>query len=102
MTEDCVFISTETLRKYPPVPFLTRECMQTTKLRDTDLVLEKGLQIMLPIRALHHDPNYYPNPDKFDPERFSEEEKSKRPHFTFLPFGEGPRLCIGECKIVLN
>ncbi|KAJ9577523.1 hypothetical protein L9F63_005896, partial [Diploptera punctata] len=85
----------ETLRKYPPVTVLTRECTQTIKLRDTDLVVDKGTQIFLPIYALHHDPKYYPNPEKFDPERFNEEEVNKRPHFAYLPFGEGPRLCIG-------
>ena len=78
---------------------LTRECTQTTKLRDSDLVVEKGLQIMLPILAIHRDPKYYPNPDKFDPERFSEEEKNKRPQCSFIPFGEGPRICIGEYEM---
>ena len=75
---------------------LTRECTQTTKLRDTDLVIDKGTQIALSIYGLHHDPKYFPDPEKFDPERFNEEEVSKRPHFCYLPFGEGPRLCIGE------
>ena len=75
---------------------MTRECTQTSKLRDTDLIVEKGLQVMLPVRAIHHDPKYYPNPEEFDPERFSEEEKRKRPPFSYLAFGEGPRLCIGK------
>jgi cytochrome P450 len=58
-------------------------------------VLEKGVLAAIPILALHHDPKYYPDPDRFDPERFSEEEKAKRHHYVYLPFGEGPRICIG-------
>ncbi|PSN34612.1 hypothetical protein C0J52_20551 [Blattella germanica] len=85
----------ETLRKYPPVSLLTRECTSTTPLRGTDIVVEKGTPIMLPVYSLHHDPQYFPDPERFDPERFSEEEKQKRPHYCYLPFGEGPRLCIG-------
>ncbi|XP_069702400.1 probable cytochrome P450 6a14 [Periplaneta americana] len=85
----------ETLRKYPPAQTLTRERTKTTKIRGTNAVMEKGMQIMISIMGLHHDPKYYPDPEKFDPERFSEEEKSKRPHFSYLPFGEGPRICIG-------
>lgn len=45
--------------------------------------------------SIHHDPKYYPNPDIFDPERFSPEEKAKRPSGTQLSFGDGPRLCLG-------
>lgn len=85
----------ETLRKYSPVPMLNRECSQPYKLPGTDTVLERGTMVIIPLQALHHDPKYYPEPDRFDPERFSEEEKQKRHHYVYLPFGEGPRLCIG-------
>jgi cytochrome P450 family 6 len=78
------------------VVILTRECTKPIKLRRTDVTLEKGLQVLLPVLGLHHGPKYYPDPERFDPERFSEEEKKKRPHFSFLPFGEGPRICIGS------
>ncbi|XP_069702396.1 probable cytochrome P450 6a14 [Periplaneta americana] len=88
-------VVSETLRKYPPVIVITRKCTKPAKLRGTDATVEKGTPVFLPVMAIHHDPKYYPNPEKFDPERFSEEEKSKRPHFSYLPFGEGPRLCIG-------
>lgn len=50
---------------------------------------------MIPVYGLHHDPNIYPDPDRFDPERFNEENTRNRHHYTFLPFGEGPRNCIG-------
>ena len=55
--------------------------------------------MLVSVLGLHHDPKYYPDPEKFDPERFSEEEKKKRPHFSYLPFGEGPRICIGKCHL---
>ncbi|XP_033608494.1 probable cytochrome P450 6a13, partial [Cryptotermes secundus] len=58
---------------------------------DTDIVLEKGIRKFIRILALHHDPKYYPDPERIDPERFSEEEKAKRHHYVYLPLGEGPR-----------
>ena len=93
------FFHTETLRKYPPFTFIRRKCTKSTKLRGTDVTVDKGTQIMVPVLGLHRDPKYYPDPERFDPERFSEEEKKKRPHFCYLPFGEGPRICIGKCHL---
>jgi len=55
---------------------------------------------VIPIYALHHDTNYYPEPKTFDPERFNEEEKAKRHHYVYLSFGEGPRLCIGTFDVL--
>jgi cytochrome P450 family 6 len=89
----------ETLRKYPPIPVINRKCTKTCKIPDTDIVLEKGIPTVIPVLALHHDPKYYPEPERFDPERFSEEEKSKRHHYVYLPFGEGPRICIGTFTV---
>lgn len=50
---------------------------------------------MIPAYAIHHDPEYYPDPEKFIPERFEPEQVKSRPNCTFLPFGDGPRNCIG-------
>jgi cytochrome P450 family 6 len=86
----------ETLRKYPPVPILSRECSKPYEIPGIDAVLETGTKVIIPLIAIHHDPKYYPEPDRFDPERFSEEEKRKRHHYVYLPFGEGPRICIGK------
>ncbi|KDR10910.1 probable cytochrome P450 6a14 [Zootermopsis nevadensis] len=85
----------ETLRKHPPAANITRVVTQPYTIPETSAELEKGIRVVIPVYAIHHDPRYYPEPDRFDPERFCEEAKSLRPHFTYLPFGEGPRNCIG-------
>ncbi|XP_046751461.1 probable cytochrome P450 6a13 [Diprion similis] len=88
-------VVSETLRKYPSVPILNRECNQDTKLLDTGLVVEKGTPILIPVMGIHWDPDIYPSPEKFDPERFTEENIAKRHRYAYLAFGEGPRNCIG-------
>ncbi|KAL3280424.1 hypothetical protein HHI36_017906 [Cryptolaemus montrouzieri] len=85
----------ETLRKYPPLASLPRICTKDYKLPGTDLIIEKGVRIVIPVYGIQRDPDYYPNPEIFDPERFSEENKNNRNEFTYMPFGYGPRLCIG-------
>jgi cytochrome P450 family 6 len=93
----CFVYLTETLRKYPPVAFLSRKCTKDYTIPDTDLVVEKGIQVVIPVLGLHRDPKYFPDPEKFDPERFNDEAKRSRPHYVYLPFGEGQRICIGAC-----
>ncbi|XP_060867015.1 cytochrome P450 6j1-like isoform X2 [Metopolophium dirhodum] len=88
-------IVSEALRKYPPVPNLTRKAVKPYKLPNSDFTLEKGLQVVIPVYGIHNDPEYWPEPEKFIPERFTEEEKRNRPQYAYLPFGAGPRLCIG-------
>nr|Q964R1.1 RecName: Full=Cytochrome P450 6j1; AltName: Full=CYPVIJ1 [Blattella germanica]AAK57913.1 cytochrome P450 CYP6J1 [Blattella germanica] len=84
----------ETLRKYPAIPFLDRRCQEDYPLTQ-DLMLPAGTGVYIPVYALHHDSKYFPSPAKFDPERFSEKNKQNIPHFAYMPFGEGPRNCIG-------
>ncbi|KAJ8965098.1 hypothetical protein NQ317_010501 [Molorchus minor] len=86
----------ETLRMYSPLPFVTRECVESYKIPDEDTTIEVGTGVMIPIEALHYDPEYFENPTTFDPDRFSEENKKNIPQYAYLPFGEGPRICIGE------
>jgi len=86
----------ETMRKHSGVIVLFREATKAYQVPDQSLVIEKGQKIIIPIYSFHHDSKYYPNPDVFDPERFSPEEKSKRPNGTELFFGDGPRFCIGK------
>jgi len=57
--------------------------------------VEKGIHVVIPVLGLHRDPKYFPDPEKFEPERFSEEAKRNRPNYVYLPFGEGQRICIG-------
>ncbi|XP_029161427.1 probable cytochrome P450 6a13 [Nylanderia fulva] len=90
---DCIV--RESLRKYPPVGATQRICEESYKIPDSDVVLEKGTKVIVPIYAIHHDPLYYKNPNVFDPDRFSGENKKLHDNDTFLPFGSGPRICIG-------
>lgn len=88
-------VISETLRKYPPLGFVDRISNADYKLPNSDLVLKKGTPVYIPMMGMHYDPEYFPEPDKFDPERFSEQNKQKRPNNVYFPFGDGPRLCIG-------
>ncbi|KAJ3652765.1 hypothetical protein Zmor_018702 [Zophobas morio] len=86
----------ETLRKYPLAPFLMREAAEDYTFEETGFTLEKGVSLLVPISGLHYDPKYYPEPEKYDPERFSDDNKRNLTPYTYLPFGEGPRNCIGQ------
>lgn len=83
----------ETLRMYPPGFITQRDCNETCTIKG--ITIPKGLPVMIPIYAIHHDPEFWPEPERFDPERFTEAEKAKRSPYAFLPFGHGPRNCIG-------
>nr|CAD7456312.1 unnamed protein product [Timema tahoe] len=85
----------ETMRKYPPVPSLERQCTKPFTFPGTNHVVEEGSNLFIPVYAIHRDPNHYPDPELFDPDRFTEEGKKSRHRFSYLPFGEGPRNCIG-------
>lgn len=85
----------ETLRKYPSVPFLLRVTSRDYKIPGTDIILDKGTSVNINTLGLHRNPKYYPNPEVFDPDRFSAEGKQNRIPFTYLPFGDGPRNCVG-------
>lgn len=83
------------MRKYPPATTLMRVANADYNIPGTKHIIKKGDKLVIPIYALHHDLNYYPNPYKYDPERFSPEQVAKRNPYCFIPFGEGPRACIG-------
>ncbi|GJQ69785.1 Cyp6g1 [Trypoxylus dichotomus] len=85
----------ETLRMYPVLPFLDRKVAKDYKIPNTNITLEKDTNVYISIKGIHMDPEYFPNPHKFDPERFSAENKANIKPFTYLPVGAGPRICIG-------
>lgn len=84
------------MRKHVPVPYTVRVCNKDFHVPGTDFVLRSGETIALPFYGIHMDPEYYPDPKKFDPERFTPEVKATRPSMTFFPFGAGPRNCPGS------
>lgn len=86
-------VLSESLRRYPPLGLLTRQCMKDTILPIGNIPVEKGTKIFFSIYDLHHDPNYFPNPEAFEPDRFSKE--GEVPDMEYLPFGQGYRYCIG-------
>lgn len=87
---------TETLRLYPPASNLIRSATINYQIPETNVTIPKGTMVFIPVYAIHHDAEYYPNPEKFDPERFSPEKVKERHNMAHLPFGEGPRNCIGS------
>lgn len=83
------------MRKYPPMRSLFRGCTKEYELSD-GLVIEKGTLVLIPVQAIQMDPELYPDPEIFDPERFSPKNKAKLHPCQWMPFGEGPRKCMGE------
>ncbi|XP_016949739.1 probable cytochrome P450 6a18 [Drosophila biarmipes] len=86
----------ETLRHYTIVPNVDRVAAKRFVVPgNPKFVIEAGQSVIIPSIAIHHDPSIYPEPNEFRPERFSPEEIANRPSVAWLPFGEGPRSCIG-------
>ncbi|XP_055680723.1 probable cytochrome P450 6d5 [Lutzomyia longipalpis] len=92
--ESCI---DEALRMYTPVPVLNRECAKDYKIPGSDIIIEKGTRIFIPAQAIQMDPKYYPEPEEFRPERFSSDNSNggNQKGVTYMPFGDGPRACIG-------
>ncbi|MEO8131521.1 MAG: cytochrome P450, partial [Bryobacteraceae bacterium] len=84
----------ESMRLYPPAWAVSRLAM-----RDHDVAgyhMPAGCLCLMSPFVMHRNPEFFPDPERFDPERWTPEAKEQRPKFSYYPFGGGPRICIGE------
>jgi cytochrome P450 len=84
----------EAMRLYPPAPVMTRFSTQELDLAGTHV--PKASLLVIPIFVLHRHRRLWDDPDRFDPDRFLPENEAKYPRTQFMPFGFGPRICIGS------
>ncbi|KAF2898150.1 hypothetical protein ILUMI_08020 [Ignelater luminosus] len=105
-------VVSETLRKWPPFAVTDRKVVKDFTIEakyphEKPLKVDNTVVCQIPIYSLHRDSKYFPDPEKFDPERFNDVNKQDIVPFTYLPFGAGPRNCIGsrfallEVKVVI-
>ncbi|KAK5644026.1 hypothetical protein RI129_007871 [Pyrocoelia pectoralis] len=90
----------ETLRLHTPTSLLDRRAMSDYEIESEDpnektLLVKKGTPVWILQKAIHLDPNNFPNPEKFDPDRFSYGNKQNIKNYSHIPFGSGPRSCLG-------
>jgi cytochrome P450 family 4 len=102
----------ETMRLFPIAPIVLRQVQEDIKIRKLfnafncgtvmneyvvgDIVIPQGSELIIPIHFIHRNPIHWPDPLKFDPDRFLPEEIEKRPRYSFMPFSIPPRNCIGK------
>nr|AJN91175.1 cytochrome P450 monooxygenase CYP9A78 [Cnaphalocrocis medinalis] len=104
-------VVSEVLRMWPGAPTLDRVCVKDYNVgkphskAGKDLIIHKGQTLTIPVYSFHRDAQYFPEPDKFDPERFSEQNRGSINPSVYMPFGAGPRNCIGSrfalCEVKL-
>lgn len=84
----------ETLRLYPPAYLVSRSALHDVEL--DGYLVHKGETVAVSTYTIHRRPDFYPHPETFDPERFTPEREKQLPRYAYLPFGAGPRICIGN------
>jgi cytochrome P450 len=88
-------ILAESMRLYPPTWIFIRIARRNETL-PSGATIPAGTKLYLCQYVMHRNPRYWPEPERFDPERFNESAKKERPKFSYFPFGGGARVCIGE------
>ena len=88
-------IINESLRIDPPETRNERVCHLSYHHLETNIIIPKGAKVLMPIYSMHHDPVNFPDPEKFNPDRFLPENRESIQPFTFIPFGTGYRACVG-------
>ncbi|CAL1277571.1 unnamed protein product [Larinioides sclopetarius] len=88
-------VVSETLRMHPTITSGERTAVEDYVLGNTGIVVEKGMRILFPTLAMHYDPEFFQDPKTFNPERFMDSYEPKHPQHAYLPFGAGPRNCLG-------
>ena len=93
-------VFSESMRLFPPAPIITRTAEREFTLRDH--LIPAGTVFFVPIYAVHHAADLWPDPEKFDPDRFSPENTRSRHRYAYMPFGAGPRVCIGNAFALME
>ena len=83
----------ESMRLFPPVPILTRIAEADTEI--AGVPVKAGMGVGMPIYVIHRHRRLWDDPDRFDPSRFTPEQEAARPRYAYMPFGGGPRVCVG-------
>ncbi|MGV1906102.1 cytochrome P450 [Agrobacterium cavarae] len=93
-------VFSEAMRLYPPAPIITRTALKGFKLGD--YLVPEGTVMFVPIYAVHHHAAIWNEPEKFDPDRFLTDATKARHRYAYMPFGAGPRVCIGNAFAVME
>jgi cytochrome P450 len=89
----CLQVFKETLRLYPPAYAISRQALKDVTI--DGYLVRKWVTVAIAPYALHRRPDYFPDPETFDPDRFAPQREHLLPRYAFVPFGAGPRICIG-------
>ncbi len=93
-------VFSEAMRLYPPAPVITRTALEDFRLGGHDI--PAGTVLYVPIYAVHRHSALWDEPERFDPSRFEPEKAKARHRYAYMPFGAGPRICIGNAFAMME